>query len=571
MLRFFNFPGNPTSIEVYNADSEELNPAFRNGSLSIACGNIGGTVDNDNDGYTNDVDCDDNNASINPGATEFPNNNVDEDCDGIAQFFDNDNDGWNSSIDCDDNNPAINGNALEIPNNGIDEDCDGADLITNNLVDNDNDGYTNDVDCDDNNASINPGATEFPNNNVDEDCDGIAQFFDNDNDGWNSSIDCDDNNPAINGDALEIPNNGIDEDCDGADLITDNLVDNDNDGFTNDVDCDDNNAAINPNATEIPNNNMDENCDGIAQIIDNDEDGFNSDTDCDDNDASINPSAPEIPNNGIDEDCNGEDLISNTEPLVSMIVSSNIVNCGEQICLDVSTRNFISILSFQFSLRWDPQIFNNAIVQEFNLEGLTNASFSIPENGLLRASWLDLNVAGMTLADDHILFQICFDVIADVTTTANIQFSNDPVPIEIVDRESNVVNSNLTDGTVMIACNSFNILSPLTTAPSTWTTISNQSNGFQETISAHPNESRIKNSQLFPNPAKNELHLTLGKPLPKNGIVRLYNIWGQLVQIDFLAAGISNHTLNIALLDAGLYLVEVEAGQTFFSEKITKQ
>ena len=114
-------------------------------------------IDHDGDGFTeNQGDCDDSNASINPGATEIEDN-IDNDCDGEVdedlcgngvldsgeacddgglndpangcyecQFYeDADNDGFNSYFDCDDSDATINPNAAEILNNGIDENCDG--------------------------------------------------------------------------------------------------------------------------------------------------------------------------------------------------------------------------------------------------------------------------------------------------------------------------------------------------------------------------------------------------------------------------------------------------------------
>lgn len=44
----------------------------------------------------------------------------------VVQMPDGDGDGWNANVDCDDGNPAVNPGAAEIPGNGIDDDCNAA-------------------------------------------------------------------------------------------------------------------------------------------------------------------------------------------------------------------------------------------------------------------------------------------------------------------------------------------------------------------------------------------------------------------------------------------------------------
>jgi hypothetical protein len=178
-------------------------------------------VDNDNDGFASDVDCDDNDATVYPGAPELCDGK-DNDCNGeiddnvllITYYFDNDLDGFGD------------------PNNTI-EDC----VHPQGYV-------TNNSDCDDDDPTIYPGAPELCDDK-DNDCNGLVDenlattvyYMDNDGDGYGGgsagdfcsdpgfgytliSGDCDDDNNEINPGAIEIPGNGIDENCDGLDEIS---------------------------------------------------------------------------------------------------------------------------------------------------------------------------------------------------------------------------------------------------------------------------------------------------------------------------------------------------------------
>ena len=159
---------------------------FENGApnyipyLEVSLQGIQTCNDSDGDGYGNpgdascpnggQTDCNDNNASIHPGATETCNG-TDDDCDGQVD------EGGVCPEDCD-NNQDDDGDGLVDCN---DPDCTNDPNCVCGCSDNDNDGYyptncsdpncSNTTDCNDNNASVHPGADEECDS-IDNDCDG---------------------------------------------------------------------------------------------------------------------------------------------------------------------------------------------------------------------------------------------------------------------------------------------------------------------------------------------------------------------------------------------------------------
>ncbi len=271
--------------------------------------------DADGDGYTlEDGDCDDGDAEVHPGATDWFGDDLDSDCDGV-DGQDADGDGYASTQsggdDCDDDNPYVFPGAEDGWYDGVDQDCDGA-----SDYDQDGDGFDavayGGTDCDDTDASRSPGADELCDG-IDNDCDGFVDeddaidgatwYTDADGDGWGlggSSVsactqpsgtsgtvgDCDDGEATINPDADELCD-GVDNDCDGY-TDEDDAVDYgdwypdlDGDGYGDDAglvraceapeghvgaggDCDEREPAVNPGASEY--------CDGIDNDCDGDVD-----------------------------------------------------------------------------------------------------------------------------------------------------------------------------------------------------------------------------------------------------------------------------------------------------------
>ena len=187
----------------------------------------------------------------------------------VNEVVDIDGDGFGVDEDCDDDNAAVNPEATETCD-GVDQDCDGeidegASDATAWPVDEDGDGYASATgaviaceppegtpellgDCDDADDEVYPGALEVCGDG-DVNCDGEPSNLDTDGDGAIDCEDCAPDDALISPSALETCD-GVDQDCDEGEEY--DLDGDGHDGIDGGGDdCDDQNAAVYPGAVEL--------------------------------------------------------------------------------------------------------------------------------------------------------------------------------------------------------------------------------------------------------------------------------------------------------------------------------
>ncbi len=264
------------------------------------------TGDADQDGFTTeDGDCNDGDATLNPLATEVCDG-LDNNCDGVADegtsslfYSDADGDGYGdpatgntaceagtgqvgNALDCDDTDNSTYPGAPESCIDTVDHNCDGSVGRT----DADGDGFAACEECDDGNADIHPGAAERCDAaNRDEDCNGLT----------------DDDDPGVDPTSLTTSYRDLDADGYGAEQI----LSCDEVGSAEAGDCNDSNADFYPGATESCTDPQDYNCDGSTGYADADGDRYAACEDCDDQHAEAHPGGQEICD-GLDNDCDGQ-------------------------------------------------------------------------------------------------------------------------------------------------------------------------------------------------------------------------------------------------------------------------
>jgi len=378
---------NPNAPEVCNLIDDNCNGLINDGLPIVII-----YTDSDGDSYgygpsettcnsqvpagytTRSGDCNDNNPSVNPAATEICNS-IDDDCDnspddGLSfyQFYlDTDGDYFGDT--------SLDTLVCEVPAfwayTPFGNDCDDGDFNVFpfnqeycNTIDDDCDGL-----IDDNDPTVTGRKTYYPDTDADGYGDaatlGLFVCFPPNNTWLVDNTDCNDVNSFINPAVIETCNGLVDDDCNG--LVDDNdpdvvgrvdyYVDGDEDGYGAGAmmqacnppaasalvsgDCNDQDPYIKPGGAEVCDYGVDNDCDGLVDdddsgvtgrsefYLDNDMDGYGDTNaqpmlsclmppgmgyeagDCNDDDPYINPGMQELCDAGIDNNCN--DLVDDDD------------------------------------------------------------------------------------------------------------------------------------------------------------------------------------------------------------------------------------------------------------------
>lgn len=145
-----------------------------------------------------------------------------------------------------------------------------------------------------------------------------------------------------------------------------------------------------------------------------------------------------------------QELESRSSNAVEFKIGKANANQGDQVCVDVTTKKFDNILAFQYSLAWDPAVLSFSEVNNFSLPGLSSSSFANPAADRLTTSWFNEDLAGITLPNNHTLYSVCFTVSGTSGDQSDLDFTDNPTAIEVIDGDFNELPTSFKSGRVKV-------------------------------------------------------------------------------------------------------------------------
>lgn len=136
------------------------------------------------------------------------------------------------------------------------------------------------------------------------------------------------------------------------------------------------------------------------------------------------------------------------------VASEELALPGQPVCVDVSVNDFNNILSFQYSMAWDPAVVTyESVVVTDALEGLTSTNFGDSQigEGFLSVSWLDPGaINGISIPNETVLYSVCFTATGVEGSTSPFVFTDTPTAIEVFAADDIIIPFTSQPGAIII-------------------------------------------------------------------------------------------------------------------------
>ncbi len=293
------------------------------------------------------------------------------------------------------------------------------------------------------------------------------------------------------------------------------------------------------------------------------------------------------------------------------------VASGATVEIEVKVEDFTSILSFQFSIVWNPIEFGFVSVEAYNLPEFNQGSFSLASTaeGVITCLWWDSSLSGVTLSDETGIFKIRLKAACLGAGLAAIQFSEEPTEIivaqlsgtEIIEIDAAMVDAevnisamalsdfSITDEMGSSANGSIDITFEGGTPPYSFSwsngAVAEDPSGLAageyectitdangcvlaigpfevEQITADYTPTGLRGFWVFPNPTTAVVHIGLPFETPEDVELSLYDPIGRLVQKRVYTHSGPEEQIDLSEALPGIYLLKIGTVEGVFVEKI---
>lgn len=138
-------------------------------------------------------------------------------------------------------------------------------------------------------------------------------------------------------------------------------------------------------------------------------------------------------------------------------IYANVVSAapGAQVCVDVQVDGFQDIAGLQYSMSWDTDVVEYVEIRDLNSAftgfSIDNIGEDDAADGILRVQWNDFSFTGVTLPDEAVLYQLCYNVVGDAGDNSVIAFTDNPLGQEVINTDTEEVPFESRNGRVNVS------------------------------------------------------------------------------------------------------------------------